>query len=194
MDVSINWILAVPWLAFLVYWGVSAIGVKKDTVAVKWWRRSWFRLFAIAVVLVLLSLDHVKIGAAWSRMGFFAPVSSGVLAAVGALLCWAGIALAIWARSCLGRNWSNHPDIKEDHELVTSGPYRFLRHPIYTGMLAALLGTAFLAGWFWIMVFIVAALVFIRRIQIEEGYMLKLFPAAYPEYKKYTKALVPFLW
>ena len=77
---------------------------------------------------------------------------------------------------------------------MTSGPYRFLRHPIYTGMLAALLGTAFLAGWFWIMVFIVATLVFIRRIQIEEGYMVKLFPAAYPEYKNTTKALVPFLW
>jgi protein-S-isoprenylcysteine O-methyltransferase len=61
-------------------------------------------------------------------------------------------------------------------------------------MLTALVGTAFLAGWFWLAIFGVATLVFIRRIRIEEGYMLKLFPAEYPEYKKRTKALVPFLW
>ncbi len=190
----IDWILAVPWLAFLIYWSVSALGVKKNTVVVEWWRRSWFRLFAIAVVLVILSLDHVKIGAVWGRMGFFAPVSSGVLEAIGVLLCWVGITLAISARYYLGRNWSNHPDMKEGHELVTSGPYRFLRHPIYTGMLAALLGTVFLAGWFWLIVFGVTTLVFVRRIRIEEGYMLKLFPNEYPEYKKRTKALVPFVW
>ncbi len=192
--VLINYLIAIPWLAFLVYWSVSAIGVKKDMVRRAWWRWSWVRLAAIAAVLVILSLNHVKVGAAWSRAGLFAPASSVVLGALGAVLCWAGIGLAIWARYHLGRNWSNHPDIKEGHELVTSGPYRVLRHPIYTGMLAALLGTAFFAGWFWFLVFAVATAVFIRRIGIEEGYMLKLFPETYPEYRKRTKALIPFIF
>lgn len=192
--VFINWLLAVPWLAFLVYWTVSAIGVKKDTVSRKWWQRAWTRVFILALAVIVLSERRIDIGTALNRVGLFSPASSVVLEVLGSVLCWAGIALAIWARYHLGRNWSNHPDIKEGHELVTSGPYRILRHPIYTGMLAALLGTALLAGWFWFIVCVVATVMFVRRIHIEEGYMSDLFPGIYPDYKKRTKALVPFLW
>ncbi|MCL4403777.1 isoprenylcysteine carboxylmethyltransferase family protein [Patescibacteria group bacterium] len=192
--IVINWLLAVPWLAFLIYWTVSAIGVKKDTVSRKWWQRAWTRVVILVLAAIVLSQRHINIGTSLGKIGLFSPASSVALMAVGAALCWAGIALAIWARYHLGRNWSNHPDIKEGHELVTSGPYRLLRHPIYTGMLAALLGTALMVGWFWFIVFAVTAFAFVRRIRIEEGYMLGLFPDAYPAYVGRTKALVPFVW
>ncbi len=114
--------------------------------------------------------------------------------ALGAVLCVAGIAFAIWARWHLGRNWSATPSIKEGHELVASGPYRFVRHPIYTGIILALLGSALTNSVIWVAFFIIFTINFIARIPIEERYMLQLFPGEYPEYKKRTKALIPFVW
>ena len=113
---------------------------------------------------------------------------------IGVILCAAGIAIAIWARVYLGRNWSGTPSIKEGHELVTSGPYRFVRHPIYTGMILAFLGSALVAGIIWSVVFLFFTINFLYRIPVEERYMTQLFPDQYPEYKKKTRALVPFIW
>lgn len=105
-----------------------------------------------------------------------------------------GVAFAIWARIHLCRNWSPAPAMKENHELITSGPYQFVRHPIYTGMIVAALGSALaINNFFWLML-IIAVLIFVSRINKEEKFMLRLFPDQYPGYKKRTKALVPFVW
>jgi protein-S-isoprenylcysteine O-methyltransferase Ste14 len=115
----------------------------------------------------------------------------GVLADVVVFL---GLLVALWARAVLGRNWSGRVTFKQDHELIQRGPYRWVRHPIYSGLLLMVSGTAlginranvFLglvicAGAIWV------------KIRQEEALMTRHFPEAYPQYKARTKALIPFV-
>lgn len=177
------------WIAFIVYWWISAIGVKKNVEGRSWVRGAGLRiLFVVAIILILQASSSITPSGFWGyRFGY------GVELA-GVILCFAGIAFAVWARVHLGRDWSPTPSIKEGHELVTSGPYRFVRHPIYTGIILAMFGSALVSGAIWFVVFLVFSGMFLWRIPIEEGYMMRLFPDQYPEYKKHTKALIPFVW
>ena len=188
-----HWVILISWLAFIGYWAISAIGIKKDVTKSIWWSgRSYAVRLIIAVVVVLLvilrfpSINHVFA----NRIN----TTGSTVAEIGAVLCALGIAFAIWARFHLGKNWSSHPALKEGHELVTSGPYRFVRHPIYTGILLAELGTGLSVGYIWLIPLIFGAVIFVRRVSIEEQTMMKQFPDTYPEYKKHTKALIPFVW
>src|SRR6185436_17634885 len=101
---------------------------------------------------------------------------------------------AIWARTVLGGNWSSSVTFKENHELIERGPYRLVRHPIYTGILTMTLGTAIVAGrvaaWLGLVFFFVLLWLKSRK---EEELLTKHFPEAYPAYKARTKALIPFL-
>jgi protein-S-isoprenylcysteine O-methyltransferase Ste14 len=115
----------------------------------------------------------------------------GWLAAIFAVL---GVAFAVWARVYLGRNWSPSPAVKEKHELVKGGPYAYVRHPIYTGILIAAFGTALAGALFGVIVLIFGSALFLVRIRKEEKIMLELFPNEYPLYQKRTKRLIPFLW
>lgn len=188
-----NWIAAASWLAFLGYWTASAFNVKKDTMSQKWRNGASLHL---VIVLVLLAFGFVHPAAIRGIFSSLIRGSSGMaLQAAGAALSALGIALAIWARFHLGRNWSSYPSLKENHELVTSGPYRLLRHPIYTGILTAILGTVFVSGQaVWLLVLILVGILFVRRVYVEEGIMTQTFPDVYPTYKKRTKALIPFVW
>lgn len=121
---------------------------------------------------------------------------SGATEALGVLLCAAGLALAIWARSILGRNWSGFVVIKEDHELIQSGPYKVVRHPLYTGLILALIGTdlALLPterGAALVLVWLIA---FYIKARAEERILIQEFGEQYSRYKKrVTAALIPFL-
>jgi protein-S-isoprenylcysteine O-methyltransferase Ste14 len=85
--------------------------------------------------------------------------------------------------------------VQEGHELVTSGPYRIVRHPIYAGILVALLGSALVNNVGWFVVFVLIGATFVWRINREERYMAQLFPEEYLEYKKRTvKKLIPLVW
>jgi len=179
-------IIFVLWLVFILYWIISAIGVKKNIHSKEWQHDAGIRILLVIIVIVLLQL-----GSYWQFLGY---QFSQNIQAFGVVLCVLGIAFAIWARAHLGKNWSGTPSMKEGHELVTSGPYRFVRHPIYTGMLFALLGSAFVGGIIWLAIFVILVANFLYRIPVEERYMMQLFPDAYPEYKKRTKELIPFVW
>jgi len=101
----------------------------------------------------------------------------------------------MWARYCLGRNWSGMVTIKEDHTLVRHGPYRLARHPIYTGLSFTLLGSALVFGELHCL--IGAALAFFewkRKSLIEERFMIEEFGRDYLEYRREVKALIPFVW
>jgi protein-S-isoprenylcysteine O-methyltransferase Ste14 len=113
---------------------------------------------------------------------------------VAAALTLLGTLIAVWARIHLGRNWSAAPAVKEKHELVVGGPYRFVRHPIYTGVLLAMLGVALTGSFFTIGILAVASVMVFRRIGKEEAIMLELFPGDYPAYQARTKRLIPFVW
>jgi protein-S-isoprenylcysteine O-methyltransferase Ste14 len=115
------------------------------------------------------------------------------VALVADLVCFAGVGFAIWSRLTLGRNWSGAlASVAENHELVVRGPYRFVRHPIYAGFLAAMLATAMTIGMLASYLAVAVGLVaFLLRIRIEEGLMLSQFPDAYRAYQRQTPALLP---
>lgn len=113
---------------------------------------------------------------------------------IGAGLTVIGLLFAVWARYHIGRNWSGVITLKEDHALVRSGPYALVRHPIYSGLLLAIVGSAIARGNLAAVLAIVAMLyAVLRRVSIEESWMSENFGSAYADYKANTPSLIPFL-
>jgi protein-S-isoprenylcysteine O-methyltransferase Ste14 len=190
-------IIVCTWVAFILYWAISALYVKKDVSSKKSWywsRRGILIRFAIAIVLIIAAVSRGKLAHhIFAISAVYEPLGP-VAASIGAALTVLGIALAIWARVHLGRNWSSHPTHKEHHELVTSGPYALVRHPIYTGILLAELGSSIGVSVWWLIPLVFGIYVFVRRVYKEERIMTELFPDTYPAYKKRTWALIPYIW
>ena len=175
------------WLAWIGYWTILPRG---KTVA----RRETNLSRASYVVLLVL--------AAWLLSGVGVPAILKVrlwpqtLAVLvsGTIIVALGLGFAIWARRHLGGNWSGEVTVKDDHELVRSGPYRFVRHPIYTGILIAILGTGATIGeWRVVLSLIFAFLSFYRKAMLEERWMTETFGRAYDDYRRRVAALIPFL-
>jgi protein-S-isoprenylcysteine O-methyltransferase Ste14 len=189
---NIRSLISILWLLFYGYWLVSAIGIKRDVHREQplWVSVGTRIVFIIAIFLLFKTsrFDHVL-----TANGALA-TSNSVLDYLGLALCVAGIAVAIWARRYLGKNWSATPSLKEAHELITTGPYRIVRHPIYTGILLALLGTALVGGAAWLVLFAVVTAIFVRRVFVEERLMMQRFPEQYPGYHTRTSALIPFVF
>lgn len=167
------------WAAFWIYWLIAATGAKQS---VRTGRCRPPGLLVI-VALVLIRLLHTAPLA----------VHSPILKVVGLILFAAGLALAIWARVYLGRNWGMPMTQRAEPELVTSGPYRFVRHPIYSGLLLALLGTALATNLYFLVALVIVGAYFIYSATVEERTMTSTFPAEYPGYKAHTKMLIPFV-
>ena len=184
-----NWIIIASWAVFLVYWGFAAFGVKKDTRKPRVHGWLWRFVLLGAIVMVVAYFPSTKHFFEW-RLIMVRPLAGWSAAACSVV----GIGIAVWARVYLGSDWSSHPDVKEGHKLVTSGPYAFVRHPIYTGMLLALVGSVLISNAFGSVVAFIAAVVLLARIPVEERYMRELFPDAYRAYAARTKRLVPFVW
>ncbi len=178
------WIISALWLLLIAYLSVSAIGVKQEPQGHL--LQSFGLLFAIVAAFLLPYLPIF-------RFLHFAPAGP-VRSSIGVLLCAAGIALLVWARQHLGKNWSQTVSIKIGHELVTSGPYRYVRHPMYAGGLIACIGSAMVGGGVWIFLLVILGSLFLWRVGAEDRLMAQQFPNEYPDYKKRTKALIPFVW
>ena len=129
----------------------------------------------------------------WERFG--ATVSTPIRGApaVGLVLFAVGLGFAIWARTHIGRNWGLPMTQKNEPELITSGPYHLVRHPIYSGILLAGVGTAVALHWLWLIVVFLAGVYFIYSATVEERYLTEQLPDAYPVYKRTTKMLVPYI-
>jgi protein-S-isoprenylcysteine O-methyltransferase len=163
---------------------VSAIGVKPDS------QRHLLQSFGLLLaIIVSFLLPHLPI----FNFLNFAPVNP-VVSSVGVILCAAGMAFLIWARQHLGKNWSQTVSVKVGHDLITSGPYRYVRHPMYAGGLIAAIGSAIVCGGAWIFLLVILGVIFLWRIGAEDRLMAQLFPNEFPDYKKRTKALIPFVW
>lgn len=116
------------------------------------------------------------------------------LVPLGLLVQGASAAFAIWARRHLGRYWSGAITTKADHQLVRSGPYRFVRHPIYSGMLGMFLGTALVSGaWHGLVGMALISIAYWRKIRLEEAALRAVIGEEYATYSRHTKALVPGL-
>jgi protein-S-isoprenylcysteine O-methyltransferase Ste14 len=117
---------------------------------------------------------------------------SEALYQVGAVLLFLGIGFAIWARVHLGQYWSAQVTLKPGHRLIRSGPYALARHPIYTGILLALIGTAVVVDEYrGVLAMLIALETFVRKLRIEERWLTQEFGAEYERYRKEVKALVP---
>jgi protein-S-isoprenylcysteine O-methyltransferase Ste14 len=176
------------WIVFLLYWALSAIGTKR-TVGPRPWRQCAGLRVAIAVSIVLVLRIPILRYLVRDTQHFAAGAGP-----ISAALCIAGIGFAIWARAHLGRNWGMPMSRKEDPELVTTGPYAFVRHPIYTGLLVAMLGSALGESVVWLVPFLACIPYFIISARAEENIMREEFPAQYAAYMRRTWTLLPFVY
>jgi protein-S-isoprenylcysteine O-methyltransferase len=178
------WLVYALWFVLVLYLTISAIGVKEETQGHL--SQSLGLMFAIIAAFLL---PHLPI----FHFVNFAPVNP-VLSIIGLILCATGMVILVLGRRYLGRNWSQTVAVKKDHELVTTGPYRYIRHPMYAGGLLASIGSAIVAGGAWIFLLVILGSLFLWRVGAEDRLMAKQFPNEFPDYQKRTKALIPFVW
>ena len=171
------------WVAFWLYWLLAAFSMKKGSIP-------WSRQLGVRVVIAVGVLVLIRSGAFRGHGLHTDPLRISLGLALFAL----GLAFAVLARLHIGRNWGTPMTQKEDPELVTSGPYRLVRHPIYSGILVAAAGTAVALSWISLTVVALAGIYFVYSATVEERYMTEKFPDTYPEYKRSTKMLVPYIF
>ncbi|WP_433448397.1 methyltransferase family protein [Streptomyces sp. CA-142005] len=181
-------VFVAAWIAGAVYFGV------KSPAGPRGWvhglRRTLpRRLLLIAGVYAFFTLVGHSRGF-WRHLQYWQPE----LALVGAVLAIASTALLLWARWVLGTMWASVPTVQEDHELRTSGPYRLVRHPIYTGLLGLITGGMLASGFgVWTAFLAVAVPWLLRRVRIEDDLMAHQFGAAYDAYRAEVPALIPHI-
>jgi protein-S-isoprenylcysteine O-methyltransferase Ste14 len=171
----------------LAYWLVGALSVPP---ARKTEGRAWsvLRTGLTIFVFVFLFSPSVRVGWLGERFVPHNPVVAGVGVAMTAL----GIGLAVWARYVLGRNWSAAVSVKHSHELIRAGPYAGIRHPIYSGVILALLGTALVIGeWRALVAIAVLALSWFVKAKKEEALLSTEFGPAFDEHRSCTGMFLP---
>jgi protein-S-isoprenylcysteine O-methyltransferase Ste14 len=176
------------WLIFLGYWIVSARRVKPVAELPS---RSSTLTYRMPLILggFLFGCFRLRY-----PLNISLTPHTNLAQAIGVMTCVLGMALAIWSRRILAGNWSSEVTFKQGHELIQTGPYRFVRHPIYTGILMMFLGTGIANGQLhcWVGLVILFAAFWIKLNQ-EETLLLRHFPGDYPSYRSRVKALVPFV-
>jgi protein-S-isoprenylcysteine O-methyltransferase Ste14 len=178
---------SIAWIVFLVYWFISAQKLKSIKKREPWNERIVYMAFMVASYVLMFN-DALSVGWLGRR---FVPVSPE-LGAAGAAITFAGIGLAIWARWHLGQNWSATVTVKEGHELIRSGPYGRIRHPIYTGMLVAFAGTALALGEYRGLLALGITIVgFFAKARKEERYLVQEFGPRFEEHIRKTGMFLP---
>jgi protein-S-isoprenylcysteine O-methyltransferase Ste14 len=175
------------WLIWLAYWFIAGRNVKAT--------QRHESLTSRAAHIVPLMVGAWLLWAARLPRGFlggqiFSPNLATYFAGVGMVA--AGLAFSIWARVHLGRNWSGTVTVKQDHELVGDGPYHYVRHPIYTGLLIAFVGCAIARDeWRGVLAIAIIYAGFWRKLKLEERWMTEQFGDAYRRYTDEVPALIP---
>jgi protein-S-isoprenylcysteine O-methyltransferase Ste14 len=189
MRFDLAYLIDVPWIIFLAYWLLASLRVNKierhEPPGEK-----LFRIVASLVGFVLLYNNDPRFGVLNRR---FVPRSYWAFF-LGAALTWAGVAFAIWARIHIGRYWSASVALKAGHELIRTGPYSRIRHPIYTGILMAVAGTALAVGRYrGIAAFAIILAGFVWKSKREEALLAGQFGAAFDEHRRHTGFFLPRL-
>jgi len=186
-----GWAIFALWLTLVGYWCLSAYAARRSIGRWIWWREIAVRLGFFA--LVVLALQVSIVGDAVVSAPPHALGTSRLWSVFGIVLCMIGIGLAILARAYLGEKWRIATAHEQSHRLVTTGPYAYVRHPLYSGMLLAMLGSAIAQSMLWLLPLTVYAPQFILSARREERLLLEQFPERYRAYMKHTKMLLPFV-
>jgi len=188
MKFDANQAIVFPWLTLAAVWSIRALGVKKALRRESSVSRLYHLLFMTAVFALLFRHDF-RIGRLGLRI-----ITSAEAAYAGLVVTVLGAAFAIWARWTVGQNWSATVAVKEDHSFVDCGPYRIVRHPIYAGILLAMLGTALVYGEAGC--FLAVSLAFVAwwlKARMEEEFMTQQFGEDYRRYQRNVGQFIPFV-
>ena len=177
------------WAVFYLYWIVSAFETKRTADREPLLESVTYRIPLVAGVIMLVWASRLP--RPWSA--FVIQPSAGICILV-MTLSLAGLGTCLWARMVLGRNWSSTVGVKVGHELIQGGPYRYVRHPIYTGMILMFTANVILEGRVVaILAWLLFVYSFLLKLLREERTMRRQFPSSYPDYAKRTKLLPPFV-
>ena len=180
---AIKLVFALGWTAFWFYWLIASFSMKRGRIA-------WSQELRIRALLVLPFIVLLRTGV-MNHLGRHWSVSS---ATAGLVLFISGLIFAVWARLHIAHNWGTPMSRKDDTELVSSGPYGLVRHPIYSGILTAGVGTALALNWNWFVIVALAGVYFMYSATMEEHNLTEQFPVAYPRYQSVTKRFIPFIF
>ena len=176
-----------PWIVFAAYWAIGALKTRRTTKKESFAARYGI-MFIEVIGFVLLFDQDADVGVLGQRVFH----SSRTIAFTGVALIWAGIALALWARWHLGQYWSGRITIKEDHRLIRTGPYARLRHPIYSGLDLAVIGSALaIDQWRCVAGVFVIILGFWIKARREEAMLTAQFGTEFQEHRQHTGFLLP---
>jgi protein-S-isoprenylcysteine O-methyltransferase Ste14 len=176
----------IPWYLFVIVWIVASLWVKTTKAAEPLMSRlAYGSLMALGFYLLFSRR-------AFGILGTRFITDAEWLAVAGIVLTFGGVALSIWARLILGENWSAKVTRKVDHELIRSGPYAFVRHPIYSGLLLATIGTAIFVGqWRGLIAVPLVLLSESIKAKREEQFMIEEFGETYQQYREQTWFIAP---
>ena len=184
-----DYLFPAMWLSYVAYWWAMSTNVKATERREPCASRL-ARLVLMVCAVALLSLPSVPLPLLSER---FLPPGAWCFWS-GAAVTAGGLLFSVWARRHLGKNWSQAVTVKEGHELITSGPYALVRHPIYTGLLMGFVGSAVARGeWRGLLA---VALVFValwHKLRLEEKWMRAQFGESYEAYSRRVAALVPYI-
>jgi protein-S-isoprenylcysteine O-methyltransferase Ste14 len=180
---AVELVFVIGWAGFWIYWLVAAFSMKRG-------RPAWSRELRIRAVVLVLALLLVRSGALRDHGLNLDPWRTGL----GLILFVAGLGFAIWARVHIGRNWGTPMSQKNEPELVTSGPYHLVRHPIYSGAILAGVGTAVALSWQWLIAVALAGVYFVYSATVEERNLTAQFPDTYRAYRRSSKMFIPFIF
>ena len=180
--------IAFCFLAAFFYIAVNAFRNKRALKVRLDWR---WRIIIFAIVLLVIREIPARIKTHHLSTQTLPALPVGILADAIAL---AGLIVVVWARTVLGGNWSPFVEIKENHELIRTGPYKYVRHPMYSGLILIMLGTAIWVNHpvIWL-IFLASIFGFLFKAQREEKLLAEHFKEEYNDYRNKTKALIPFI-
>jgi protein-S-isoprenylcysteine O-methyltransferase Ste14 len=188
MDVF-GYSIFVLWLAWLAIW-LLASGKTKETLRSESTASRLSYSVPLWIAAYLMIANHVP----WEPLDRRVVPAADWPVVVGAAVTALGLGFAVWARFYLGRNWSANVTLKHDHELIRSGPYRWVRNPIYTGMIVAIFGSALARGrWSGVLAAILMTGSFWYKARKEERVLHGAFGADYDAYRRDVASLIPFV-
>jgi protein-S-isoprenylcysteine O-methyltransferase Ste14 len=187
-----NLLIGASWLVLIAYWVLLAPHAKRSISAGWSWRRE-IGIRVAVVVFVLVGLHFWRAHHA-PRFALRNAINKHQIAGfLGAALCASGVILAVWARGYLGRNWGMPMSEKASPELVMDGPYAYIRHPIYAGIMLVMIGSAIGQSVLWVIPLLIGGTYFVYSARREEELLSGHFPREYPAYVRHTHMLIPFV-